>query len=214
VDFTAAMDAVLCQTLINNRAAKLFTTGSKIWLVSPEVSLAGINNLDTMISGSYIALRPGNGDPIVEITALTKPPALEPKSVGLNIVLEADRLGSLTKNSPLYYRQIKIGRITGAKLSPTAQKVLIHVNIAPPYDRLVYSNTKFWNSSGINVKAGLFSGVKITTESLETIMIGGVSLTTPEGETMGAKATDGHHFILHDEARKAWLEWQPAIPLN
>ena len=109
---------------------------------------------------------------------------------------------------------IKIGRVTGAKLSPTAQKVLIHINVAPPYDRLVHCNTKFWNSSGINVKAGLFSGVKITTESLETIMIGGVSLTTPEGETMGSKVTDGHHFILHDEAQEAWLEWQPAITLD
>ncbi len=214
VDFTAAMDAVLCQTMIDNRAAKLFTADTKIWLVTPEVSLAGINNLDTVISGSYITLRPGSGSPIVEIIALTKPPALEPEAVGLNIILETNRLGSLNKNSPLYYRQIKIGKVTGAKLSPTAQKVLIHVNIAPPYDRLVHSGTKFWNSSGINVKAGIFSGVKINTESIESIVAGGVSMATPENEKMGKRATTGQHFTLYEEAKKFWHTWQPAIVLD
>ncbi len=214
VDFTAAMDAVVCQTMVNNRAAKLFTTDTKIWLVRPEVSLAGINNLDTIISGSYITLRPGSGSPVAEIMALTKPPVLESVATGLNIVLEADLLGSLKKNSPLYYRQIKIGKVTGAKLSPTAQKVLILVNIAPPYDRLVYSNSKFWNSSGIRVKAGLFSGVKINTESVEALVAGGVSMATPENEAMGKRAMTGQHFTLHKEAKECWHTWQPAIVLD
>ena len=214
VNFTAAMDAVLGLTMIDNRAAKLFTADTRLWLVSPEVSLAGINNLDTVISGSYITLQPGSGNPVAEIVALTKPPVLEPVNTGLNIVLEADLLGSLNKNSPLYYRQIQVGRVTGTQLSPTAQKVFIHVNITPPYDRLVHNNTKFWNSSGINVKAGLFSGVKISTESLESIVTGGVSMATPEGENMGRRAFSGQHFTLYDEVEKNWRTWQPAIALD
>ncbi len=214
VDFTAAMDAVVCQALVDNQAAKLFTSDSKIWLVTPEISLAGINNLDTVISGAYITLRPGSGSQTTKLTALSAPPALDIAGSGLNIVLEADYLGSLNKNSPLYYRQIQIGRITGARLSPTAQKVLIHINIEPPYHRLVYSNTKFWNSSGINVKAGLFSGVKINTESLESIVIGGVSMATPEGDSMGKRALQGQHFKLHDEAKECWRAWQPTIALD
>ncbi len=214
VNFTAAMDAVLGLTMIDNRAAKLFTANTRLWLVSPEVSLAGINNLDTVISGPYITLQPGSGSPVTKITALTKPPVLEPVATGLNIVLEADLLGSLNKNSPIYYRQIQVGRVTGTQLSPTAQKVFIHINITPPYDRLVHNNTKFWNSSGINVKAGIFSGVKISTESLESIVVGGVSMATPEGENMGRRAFSGQHFTLYDEARKTWRTWQPAIALD
>ena len=200
--------------MIDNRAAKLFTANTRLWLVSPEVSLAGINNLDTVISGPYITLQPGSGSPVTKITALTKPPVLEPVATGLNIVLEADLLGSLNKNSPIYYRQIQVGRVTGTQLSPTAQKVFIHINITPPYDRLVHNNTKFWNSSGINVKAGIFSGVKISTESLESIVVGGVSMATPEGENMGRRAFSGQHFTLYDEARKTWRTWQPAIALD
>ncbi|MCD6269024.1 MAG: MCE family protein [Deltaproteobacteria bacterium] len=214
VTFNAAMDAVICSTLIEKKAAKLFTSDTKIWLVSPEVSLAGVNNLETIISGSYITLIPGPGAPTTTLSALDAPPALDKVDNGLNIILETRHLGSLNKNSPLYFRQVEIGRVTGSRLSPMAQKVWVHVNIKSPYDRLIRNNSKFWNSSGINVKAGLFSGVKITTESLETIMIGGLSLATPEGEEMGSKVANGHHFILHDELNECWLEWQPQISLD
>jgi len=214
VDFNASMDAVICQALIDKRAVKLFTADAKVWLVSPEVSLAGINNLETVITGPYITLRPGQGNPVSRIIASSKEPALEKTAGGLNIVLESKRLGSLKKNSPLYYRQIQIGRVTGARLSPTAQNVFIHVNIKPPYDRLVHENSKFWNTSGIRVRAGLFSGVKIDTESVTALVAGGISMATPEGEEMGIKAADGTHFPLHDEANRCWFRWQPSIPLD
>ena len=214
VDFNASMDAVICQALVDSRAVKLFTTDTLVWLISPEVSLAGINNLETVVTGPYITLRPGKGSPVSHITALNEAPALEKTVDGLNIILESNRLGSLKKNSPLYYRQIQIGRVTGARLSPTAQRVFIYVNIKPPYDRLVHENTKFWNASGIRVRAGIFSGVKINTESVTALVAGGISMATPEGEEMGKKVANGAHFLLHEEAKGCWLGWQPTIPLE
>ena len=50
-------------------------------------AVAGINNLDTVISGPYITLRPDSGSPVSEIAALTKPPVLESVATGLNIIL-------------------------------------------------------------------------------------------------------------------------------
>ncbi|MCK5916378.1 MAG: MCE family protein, partial [Deltaproteobacteria bacterium] len=113
VAFNTTMDTLICQVLIDKEAAKLFTSDAKIWLVRPEISLAGINNLDTVVSGSYITLCPGNGDPVDTFTALSQPPVFDIAKTGLNIILEARRLGSLKKGSPIYYRQIKIGRVTG-----------------------------------------------------------------------------------------------------
>jgi paraquat-inducible protein B len=214
VDFNTSMDAVICQALVDRRAVKLFTTDTLVWLISPEVSLAGINNLETVVTGPYITLRPGKGSPVSHITALDEAPALEKTVDGLNIILESDRLGSLKKNSPLYYRQIQIGRVTGARLSPTAQRVFIYVNINPPYNRLVHENTKFWNASGIRVRAGIFSGVKINTESVTALVAGGISMATPEGKKMGKKVAEGTHFLLHGEAKDCWLGWQPSIPLE
>jgi paraquat-inducible protein B len=214
LDFNAAMDAVICQVMVEKPAVKLFTSDALIWLVEPEISLAGINNIETVISGSYITIRPGSGSPADHFTALNQPPSQDIAKDGLNLILEADRLGSLQKGSPLYYRQVKIGQVTGSELAPNAQKVWIHINIKPPYDRLVYSNTKFWNSSGIRVDAGLFSGVQIATESVEALVAGGISMATPEADSMGKKTLQNQHFDLHDEAKKCWSKWQPSITLK
>ncbi len=214
LDFNNEMDAVICQVMIEENAVKLFTDDALVWLVGPEISLAGINNIDTVIGGPYITLRPGTGKPAKYFTALNQPPALNITETGLNLILEADRLGSLKKSSPIYYRQVEIGRVTGSELGPGAQKVWIHINIKPPYQRLVYSNTKFWNSSGIRVKAGLFSGVKIATESVEALVAGGISMATPEADKMGKKAHADQHFKLHEEAKKCWSKWCPKINLK
>ena len=212
--FNATMDVATCQVLLEKPAVKLFTSDALIWLVEPEISLAGINNLETVISGSYITVRPGTGIPADHFTALNHPPSHNITKNGLNLILEANRLGSLKKGSPLYYRQVEIGLVTGFELAPTAQKVWIHINIKPPYDRLAYSNTKFWNSSGIRVDAGLFSGVQISTESVEALVAGGISMATPDTDTMGKKALPNQHFNLHDEPKKCWSKWQPEISLE
>ncbi|RLB67881.1 MAG: hypothetical protein DRH03_10460 [Deltaproteobacteria bacterium] len=214
LDFNVAMDAVICQVLIEKPASKLFTSDARIWLVKPEVSLSGINNLDTVISGPYITIRPGTGNLTDHFTAYNQPPPLTITETGLNLILEANRLGSLKKGSPLYYRQVEVGQVTGFELAPTAQKVWIHINIKPPYNRLIYSNTKFWNSSGIRVDAGLFSGVQIATESVEALVAGGISMATPEADEMGEKALQNQHFSLHDEAKECWSKWCPEIDLN
>ncbi len=214
ISLSAEMDAVICRTLVNKTALKLFNSGTKVWLVKPEISLNGVKNLDTMLSGSYITLHPGSGIPKHHFTALQQAPITTLNATGLNIILEADRLGSLKEGSPVYYRQIEIGNVIGSQLAPTSQQVWIHINIKPPYDRLVHSNSKFWNSSGIRVKAGLFSGVKIDTESVEALVAGGISLATPNSDEMGLKALSGQHFSLYDEADEEWLKWQPVIALE
>ena len=214
VEFTASMDGIICRALIDQRAVRLFTSGTRAWLVKPEVSLSGVKNLDTVVSGPYITIRPGTGELVDELVAENRPPALEESLSGLNLILVAERLGSLKKDDPVYYRQIQIGRVTGAKLSPDARQVYVHVNIEPPYDRLVHNGTRFWNVSGIRVKAGIFSGVKIDTESIESLVSGGISMATPEDKAMGGAARNGQHFILHENGKEEWQQWCPAISLH
>ncbi len=214
INLNAEMDAVICQALIDKKARKLFTANTRVWLVKPEISLKGVRNLDTVIRGAYITIYPGSGEPATNFTALKQAPITALNDSGLNLILEADRLGSLSKGSPVYYRQIEIGNVIGSQLAPTSQQVWIHINIRPPYDRLVHANSRFWNSSGVRVKAGLFSGVKIDTESVEALIAGGISLATPNREEMGLKALSGQHFKLYSEPEEEWLKWQPVIALE
>src|SRR5690606_21534980 len=38
-------------------------SNTRFWLVKPSVSLAGITGLETLVSGNYIAVSPGDGEP-------------------------------------------------------------------------------------------------------------------------------------------------------
>ncbi len=199
---------------VSQDTARLFKTDSTLWLVKPSLDLSGVKNFKTILSGTFIALRPGKGRPATTFQVLDDPPSWLGPLPGLNLVMESPRLGSLHIGSPVYYRQVQIGEITGTELGPTAQNVWIHINIHPLYTALVHRGSRFWNASGISLSGGLFSGLSIETESMETILVGGIALATPEGEQMGDPAKEGDHFILTEEADPDWLAWSPLIKLQ
>lgn len=188
----------------------MFRTDTKIWLEKPVISISGINNPETVIFGPFVTFSPGNGSLRREFTALNIPPSNPPpESRGLHIILETNHLGSLAPGSPVSYREVPIGTVTGFSLSPTFQKVYVAVTIAPPYQDVVRENSKFWNISGTKFEAGLFSGLKFEAQTLETIIKGGIALATPDnGE---GHVRSGHHFQLHDKPEPTWLEWTPDL---
>jgi paraquat-inducible protein B len=215
VKYGKNLESVIVEAFVDQGMERLFREDSLVWLVTAEVSISGVKHLDTLIKGPHIAILPGVGPLSFDIKALDTPPSMmEQLKDGLNIVLETPTLGSLKPDSPVYYRQVRVGRVMGSALSPTAQEVFVFVNIEEPYDALIHENTVFWNASGISVDAGIFSGVQIYTESIETILAGGIAFATPEGENMGGPAESGHHFLLHDQLNENWLSWRPEIHLE
>jgi paraquat-inducible protein B len=139
------------------------------------------------------------------------PAAKTPKQ--LQILLTADRRGSVKSGSPVYYRQVKVGEVNGAALAKTADTVNITCAIEKKYAPLVRENSRFWNVSDIGVDLGLFRGGQIKTESLESILAGGLAFATPDEDQMGATAKNGALFSLYDAPEDAWLAWRPKIPL-
>ena len=174
------------------------------------MGLSGVKNAETLVFGSFLNILPGDGKPIRTLKALADPPLTEIASLdGLGIVLEAGHLGSLMVGSPIYYRQLQIGEVTGYDLSPSFQKVRIFANIRPQYTAIIRENTRFWQVSGARIEGGIFSGVTVSTESLTAIIRGGIALATPDGERTGPAIAAGHHFSLHDQPEKQWLAWSP-----
>jgi paraquat-inducible protein B len=103
-----------------------------------------------------------------------------------------------------------VGEVSDYELASTGDAVNIFVIIYKKYVPLVRENSAFFNVSGMDF--GLFSGLK--TESLETLVAGGVAFATPEGDAMGKPAKKGRIFQLHDKARGTWLRWAPQISLK
>jgi paraquat-inducible protein B len=107
--------------------------------------------------------------------------------------------------------------VIGIDLSPTSDEVNIFINIADRYAPLVNPNSKFWNTSGINIDAGIFSGININSESIETLIAGGIAFASPE---MKEISMPGHNFnlptsyMLHQDPDEDWLDWRPAINID
>jgi paraquat-inducible protein B len=202
---------VVVQARLQRPSAPIAREGSVFWIVRPEVGIASITGLGTIMAGPHIEVLPGAGGPKSEFVGLeSSPVAWEPK--GLKIVLLSSRLGSLKPGSLVYYRGIEIGAVQDCQLSTNASTVDLHVFIKHRYANLVRNGSKFWNVSGVDVKIGFFRGAEINVESLRSLVAGGIALATPS-DPKDEPAKDGMVFQLHDEPKKEWLEWTAEIAI-
>jgi paraquat-inducible protein B len=196
---------------LNRSAAPLAREGSRFWIVRPEITAAGVKGLDTLLSGPTIAVLPGTGAETYTFAGLeTAPP--DNSSAGTEFTLHASRRGSLQRGQTILYREVSVGRILDVFLAPDATHVVVRIRIDAPYDHLVRANSVFWNASGVDVDIGLFRGAKIRTNSLSSLLSGGIAFATPDERAVAAVA--GSIFTLHDRAEDHWFKWTPSIPLD
>lgn len=207
-------DGVVIEADLFGSARHMATTGARFWVVEPELGLARTGNLETLITGNYIAMVSGPGSATTDFNGLPQAPEVNHRHDGLNLRLSAQRLGSIQPGNPVYYRQIPVGKVTGYALGAYADQVVIHINIEPYFAPLVRTNSEFWNASGLHVNAGFLSGLELDSESLESVLAGGIAFATPDNEDMGDAAAQDASFELHDKYRNNWLNWQPKIPLG
>ena len=207
------LDGVIVKVELEASARPLAVEGSKFWLVRPEIGLSGVRGLDTLLTGARIGVRPGHGAVTKHFVALAKAPPNEGVVPGRNFVLRSEKLGSLHAGTQIYFREVKVGTVEDHRLSDDSTEVLITIRVFAPYDRLVKADTKFWNSGGLSMKVGLL-GAKVETNSLESLVAGGVSFATPDASATAEPAPEGTVFDLYDDAEKTWLKWAPKIPLG
>lgn len=216
VELSDNLDEVILRARITEQPARLAARGARYWVVRPALGLVRTENLDTLISGPYLQVEPAPaGQPQqLEFDALAEAPAVSRAEQGLPLVLSASRRGSLKIGVPVTYREVPVGRVTGFGLGPNGDRVLIEILIEPRYAPLVRTGSRFWISSGFGFDFGLIKGARLRTESVETLIEGGIGFATPDSEPLGSPAQPGQTFALFDEPSDEWLRWAPKIPLD
>ncbi|WP_152992803.1 MlaD family protein, partial [Pseudomonas aeruginosa] len=139
-----------------------------------------------------------SGAPSREFTIRPKAPPLNTDAPGLHLVLTSDKLGSIDIGAPILYRQVRVGSVQSYQLSRDRQRVVVGVHIEPVYADLVRKHTRFWNASGISISGGL-SGFKVHSESLLTLVAGGIAFSTPENRTDSPPTDPSKPFRLYDD---------------
>jgi paraquat-inducible protein B len=200
---------VTADLAINKEHKTLMRKDSLISLSTFELGLEGVKNAASLISGPSLHVSLGRSSELGTQYLLNNI-LLHQNSLreGLRIVVSADRKSSLKVGSPVLFRQIKIGDVEEFRLSDNATQVEFSLFIEPCYAHLVRGNSRFYNASALGVEIGL-GGVKVKTETLQTMIEGGIVLATPDEFDEQAKSMQV--FKLYNEPEDIWLQWHPRL---
>lgn len=195
-------------------AKALAREGTRFWIVRPTLDVNGISGLETAVGSKYIAVVPGasqSGQPQLEFVGLETPPIDGSDRTGLELVLRSAERYGINPGAPVTWRGVEVGRVLSCAISPDSQHVDIRVQVYATHQRLVNSASRFWVMSGVQLDAGL-TGLKVSAESLATIVRGGVGLITP-ADKQAQPVRPGDIFTLYPEEDESWTEQASAINL-
>jgi len=203
IRFSNDLKSVIVTAELNKEMRPYLTEKTRFWIVHARLTADSVEGLDTLLSGAYIGMDPGReGKEIRKFRGLEEPPVLTEHLKGKTFVLEAENRGSLQIGSPVYYKKIKAGKVTSYRLTPNGNRVLIDVFVEEPFSRLVNTKTRFWNASGIDAEISP-NGVEIRTESITSILSGGVAFDNFSVFGRGKPVKEKYHFILYKNIKKA-----------
>ncbi len=203
VELAEDLKSVLVYCRLDSGNEILLRKGTRFWVVRPRVSAADVSGLGTLLTGVYIELEPGSGKMGPrKWRGRETPPATSRSVPGRRLTLVTEEAGSLTVGSPIYYRGFEVGRIESRKLDSDGRRIIYEAFIREKYQELVRKNTRFWNTSGVDVSAGV-DGFKLRTPSFQALVSGGVSFAVAEGAKPGEMTEDGAIFELFEDAESA-----------
>jgi paraquat-inducible protein B len=187
---------VIVSVQLTKEADDFAVADTRFWIVRPRIGTSGVTGLGTLLSGAYIGVDAGRShESQSDFVGLEKPPAVTGDQKGRRFSLHGASLGSVDIGSPVYYRRVQVGQVVGFSLDRDGTGVSIDVFVDSPYDQYVGLNSRWWHASGVDLRLDS-SGLKLNTQSLATVIIGGLAFQSPPGETVGPEAPDNTVFRL------------------
>ncbi|MES2580313.1 MAG: MlaD family protein [Pseudomonadota bacterium] len=196
---------VLVTVQLSKNAESFTAVDTHFWVVRPRLGASGISGLGTLLSGAYIGADGGTSeDTTKKFTGLEVQPTVTRDASGKQFKLHADDLGSLDVGSPIFYRRIKVGRVSAYDLDADGKGVTLRIFIDTPYDKFVGANTRFWHASGLDIQVNS-GGFKVNTQSLATVVLGGMAFQSID-DSPGTLSKENTTFLLAQNQSQAFQE--------
>ncbi len=203
IKFSDDRKRVIATVAISKQAKPFLVADTRFWVVRPRISGTQISGLGTLLSGAYIGMDVGaSSDSKRKFVGLDVPPIVTIDRPGSHFQLQAGDLGSLDVGSPVYFRRVQVGSIVAYELDKDGVGVQLRVFINAPYDRHVKAGTRFWQASGFDMVLDA-SGIRLNTESLASMLLGGVAFQTPSESAQASPAQANTKFTLYPDQGKA-----------
>ena len=191
-------NAVIARVQIDTHYDDLLTEDAKLWIVKPRINESGISGMNTLLSGVYLELEPGQSETRSTLFTLQDEPALiSPDVMGKRFSLTANQAEVLDVGSGIYFRNYKIGQIESAKFNIDELTMEYGIFIFAPYDKLITTNAIFWVSAGVNISLST-EGIDVSTGSLSKLIKGGISVDYPPNSHAADQAPALNQYKLHE----------------
>jgi paraquat-inducible protein B len=186
------------------RTEDFLVEDTRFWVVRPRISGANVSGLGTLISGAFIGIEIGNSkEEKSDFVALETPPVVSIDVPGRFFVLKTPDLGSLDTGTPIFFRRLQVGQVASYELNKDGRFFTVKIFVKAPYDQYVTANTRFWQASGIDISLSA-SGLSVQTQSLLSILIGGVAFEAPATGAVLPVAEANTVFTLFSDRAEAF----------
>lgn len=194
------LNSVIVSVRMVPQVAPYLDDNTRFWIVNARINTTEISGLGTLLSGAYIEVDWDTqvGERSTEFVGLTEPPLTERGTPGLRLTLAAEEAGYIYVGSPVFLRQVEVGRVERRTLSEDATQVLFDIFIEAPFHKNVYPDTRFYGVSGVEGKVDA-EGASVRVESLSALFTGGIAFENPPEITMNDPVTsNSKRFTLFD----------------
>ena len=186
------------------RSEHFLVDDTRFGVVRPRISGATVSGLSTLISGAYVGMEIGtSSEQRDRFVVLETPPVVTGDVPGRFFVLRTGNLGSLDRGTPIFFRRLQVGQVSSYALSEDGQRFDVMIFVKAPYADFVTANTRFWQASGIDMQLSA-SGFSVQTQSLLSILIGGIAFVSPEGASVQTPAAANTTFTLFNTRAEAF----------
>ncbi len=199
------LNSVVVSVRMDPQVAPYLDQDTRFWIVNARINTTEISGLGTLLSGSFIEVDWDDvpGDRRSEYIGLKEPPLTTRGTPGLRLTLSADEAGYIYVGSPVFLRQIEVGRVERRRLSADASKVLFDIFIEAPHHKNVYPGTRFYGVSGVEGSIGA-DGASVRVESIAALFTGGIAFENPPEITRTSPVVDtGRSYKLFGSRTEA-----------
>ncbi len=196
IGFTKDLSQVVVTAELKKGAAPHLVEDVRFWIVKPRIAGGQVSGIGTLFSGSYIEFDRGKSSvPRRDFEGVEVAPIVSGDVQGRQFVIQGKDMGSHDPGTPLFFRRIPVGKVATSELNQDGSGVTLKIFVESPYDKFVNPNTRFWDVGGIDITADA-AGVKVNTESLMSILLGGIAFETPADSPDAPPAEENTVFML------------------
>lgn len=197
------LDKTIVTARMSKDSERMLNEDTRLWVVKPRIGREGISGLNTVLSGAYIQLQPGDSrEEAHHFVALEQPPVTTQDAKGLRIDLTSNDGSVLSDGDPVTYEGFVVGRVESSEFRPSEKEMHYTLYIDSPYNELVTSTTRFWSTSGVSLRLDS-QGLQVDVGSLESVLSGGVAFGIPEDLPRGRPVVENTSFTLYSDQEEA-----------